>query len=45
MAESSTGASTPRQTAGTSRSIQTDDPLAEFGANEWLVDEMYERYQ
>jgi multifunctional 2-oxoglutarate metabolism enzyme len=22
-----------------------DDPLAAFGANEWLVDEMYERYQ
>ncbi len=23
----------------------SDDPMAEFGANEWLVDEMYERYQ
>ncbi len=34
MAESSTG--TPSS---------TDDPLADFGANEWLVDEMYERYQ
>jgi multifunctional 2-oxoglutarate metabolism enzyme len=22
-----------------------DDPMAAFGANEWLVDEMYERYQ
>ncbi|HET7387716.1 MAG TPA: multifunctional oxoglutarate decarboxylase/oxoglutarate dehydrogenase thiamine pyrophosphate-binding subunit/dihydrolipoyllysine-residue succinyltransferase subunit [Nocardioidaceae bacterium] len=22
-----------------------DNPLAEFGANEWLVDEMFERYQ
>lgn len=33
MAESSEG-TTP-----------TDNPLAAFGANEWLVDEMYERYQ
>ncbi len=23
----------------------TDDPMAEFGANEWLVDEMYDRYR
>src|SRR4051812_19857265 len=23
----------------------TADPMADFGANEWLVDEMYERYQ
>ncbi len=22
-----------------------DDPLAAFGTNQWLVDEMYERYQ
>jgi multifunctional 2-oxoglutarate metabolism enzyme len=22
-----------------------DDPMAAFGANEWLVDEMYEQYQ
>ncbi|MGN6129566.1 MAG: 2-oxoglutarate dehydrogenase E1 subunit family protein, partial [Nocardioidaceae bacterium] len=33
MAESSEG-TTPH-----------DNPLAAFGANEWLVDEMYERYQ
>ncbi|MDX6325259.1 MAG: hypothetical protein QOK15_1613, partial [Nocardioidaceae bacterium] len=29
-------------------STRTDDSLtdlADFGANEWLVDEMYERYQ
>ena len=34
MAESSTGTSS-----------STGDPLADFGANEWLVDEMYQRYQ
>ncbi len=34
MAESSTGTSST-----------TGDPLADFGANEWLVDEMYQRYQ
>ena len=46
MAESSTGASTSGGSAGTSgRPQAADDPLAEFGANEWLVDEMYERYQ
>ena len=41
MAESSPGASTSGQAGGS----KTDDPLADFGANEWLVDEMYERYQ
>src|SRR5689334_14304716 len=34
VAESSTGTQS-----------STDDSLADFGANEWLVDEMYERYQ
>ncbi len=24
---------------------KADDPLAEFGANEWLIDEMYDRYR
>ncbi|HEU5035016.1 MAG TPA: multifunctional oxoglutarate decarboxylase/oxoglutarate dehydrogenase thiamine pyrophosphate-binding subunit/dihydrolipoyllysine-residue succinyltransferase subunit, partial [Mycobacteriales bacterium] len=38
MAESSPAAST-------GGSAPTDNPLAAFGANEWLVDEMYERYQ
>ena len=46
MAESSRGASTSGQSVGQSTGKQSaDDPLAEFGANEWLVDEMYERYQ
>jgi 2-oxoglutarate dehydrogenase E1 component len=27
------------------QSSSTANPVAEFGANEWLVDEMYERYQ
>ncbi|MDX6302219.1 MAG: multifunctional 2-oxoglutarate metabolism enzyme, partial [Nocardioidaceae bacterium] len=35
--ESSKGAPSTGQSA--------EDPLADFGANEWLVDEMYERYQ
>ena len=26
------------------RTSRTDDPLTAFGPNEWLVDEMYERY-
>lgn len=38
MAESSPAASTPGAPAA-------DNPLAAFGANEWLVDEMYERYK
>ena len=38
MAESSKGASPVD-------SESADDPLAAFGANEWLVDEMFERYQ
>ena len=38
MAESSKGA-TPVDSA------TADNPLAAFGANEWLVDEMYEQYQ
>ena len=38
MAESSKGASPVD-------SESADDPLAAFGANEWLVDEMYEQYQ
>src|SRR3954452_10424092 len=42
VAESSKGASSAGQSAG---SQSADDPLAEFGANEWLVDEMYEQYQ
>jgi 2-oxoglutarate decarboxylase len=42
VAESSRGASPAGQSAG---SRSADDPLAEFGANEWLVDEMYEQYQ
>ena len=42
MAESSTGASTSQQTDGNQSG---DDPLSEFGANEWLVDEMFQRYQ
>ena len=37
MAESSPAASTPGAPIA-------DNPLAAFGANEWLVDEMYERY-
>ena len=28
-----------------SQHSQSSDPLADFGANEWLVDEQYERYQ
>jgi multifunctional 2-oxoglutarate metabolism enzyme len=42
VAESSTGASTSQQTDGNQSG---DDPLSEFGANEWLVDEMFQRYQ
>ncbi len=38
MAESSKGASPVDSEAD-------DNPLAAFGANEWLVDEMYEQYQ
>ena len=38
MAESSPAASTPGAPAA-------ENPLAAFGANEWLVDEMYERYK
>ena len=38
MAESSKGASPVD-------SESADNPLAAFGANEWLVDEMYEQYQ
>ena len=38
MAESSKGASPVDSDAD-------DNPLAAFGANEWLVDEMYEQYQ
>jgi 2-oxoglutarate dehydrogenase E1 component len=38
VAESSPGASTSGAPAA-------DNPLATFGANEWLVDEMYERYK
>jgi len=37
VAESSRGA--------TSSGHPAEDPLAEFGANEWLVEEMYERYR
>ena len=38
MAESSSA-----QSSGGASSV--DNPLAAFGANEWLVEEMYERYQ
>ena len=31
--------------AESSQGNPLDDPLSAFGANEWLVDEMYERYQ
>jgi len=42
VAESSKGASPVDSPADS----ETDDnPLAAFGANEWLVDEMYEQYQ
>src|SRR3954447_13032265 len=27
------------------QAVPVEDPLAAFGANEWLVDEMYEQYQ
>ena len=27
-----------------SQHSQSSDPLADFGANEWLVDEMYDQY-
>ncbi len=46
MAESSRGGSASGQSVGQPRDTQqSDDPLAGFGANEWLVDEMYERYR
>ena len=38
MAESSSA-----QSSGGASSV--DNPLAAFGANEWLVEEMYERYK
>jgi multifunctional 2-oxoglutarate metabolism enzyme len=50
VAESSQGASTAQQSRGRSDGSgggpgPTADELADFGANEWLVDEMYERYR
>jgi 2-oxoglutarate decarboxylase len=35
--------SSSAQSRGGSSSV--DNPLAAFGANEWLVEEMYERYK
>jgi multifunctional 2-oxoglutarate metabolism enzyme len=40
--ESSTGAPTSAASGGQQ---STDEARSDFGANEWLVDEMYERYQ